>query len=48
MPAARRRMCPVYVAGLIGEGERKSVEPMSAWVAPGDYDQLHHIVAAGV
>jgi hypothetical protein len=24
---ARRRMCPLYVAGLIGPGDRKSVEP---------------------
>ena len=46
--AARRRMCPLYVAGLIGEGERKSLEPMSARVAPGDYDQSHHFLAAGV
>ena len=45
---ARRRMCPLYVAGLIGEGERKSLEPMAARMAPGDYDQLHHFVAAGV
>jgi SRSO17 transposase len=27
---ARRRMCPLYVAGLIGPGDRKSVEPMAA------------------
>ena len=26
---ARRRMCPLYVAGLIGPGERKSVGPMA-------------------
>ena len=26
---ARRRMCPLYVAGLIGPGERKSVQPMA-------------------
>ena len=32
---ARRRMCPLYVAGLIGPGERKSVGPMAEWVAPG-------------
>ena len=25
---ARRRMCPRYVAGLIGPGDRKSVQPM--------------------
>ena len=27
---ARRRMCPLYVAGLIGPGERKSLQPMAA------------------
>ncbi len=31
---ARRRMCPLYVAGLIGPGDRKSVEPMAARLAP--------------
>jgi SRSO17 transposase len=45
---ARRRMCPLYVAGLIGPGDRKSVEPMAARWAPGDYDQLHHFIANGV
>jgi SRSO17 transposase len=44
----RRRMCPLYVAGLIGPGDRKSVQPMSARLAPGEYDRLHHFVAAGV
>src|SRR5712691_9667108 len=45
---ARRRMCPLYVTGLIGPGDRKSIQPMAARLAPGDYDQLHHFVAAGV
>jgi SRSO17 transposase len=45
---ARRRMCPLYVAGLIGPGDRKSVQPMAERLAPGDYDQLHHFVSAGV
>ena len=45
---ARRRMCPLYVAGLIGPGDRRSVEPMAARLAPGDYDQLHHFIASGV
>jgi len=44
---ARRRMCPLYVAGLIGPRDRKSVQPMAERLAPGDYDQLHHFVAAG-
>jgi SRSO17 transposase len=25
----RARMCPAYVAGLIGPGDRKSVQPMA-------------------
>jgi DDE superfamily endonuclease len=30
---ARRRMCPLYVSGLIGPGDRKSVQPMAARLA---------------
>lgn len=45
---ARRRMCPPYVAGLIGPGDRKSAQPMAARVGEVGYDQLHHFVAAGV
>src|SRR6516165_3685676 len=41
-------MCPLYVAGLIGPGDRKSVEPMASRWAPGDYDQLHHFISSGV
>src|SRR5213078_2339126 len=32
---ARRRMCPLYVAGLIGPGERKSIQPMAERLVPG-------------
>src|SRR5256886_16828996 len=45
---ARRRMCPLYVSGLIGPGDRKSVQPMAARLAPGEDDQLHHFIADGV
>src|SRR5450631_4397793 len=45
---ARRQMCPLYLSGLIGPGDRKSVQPMAERFAPGDDDQLHHFVAAGV
>ena len=45
---ARRRMCPLYVAGLIGPGERKSVQPMASRTSAADYDQLHHFVGAGI
>src|SRR5918993_3549524 len=44
---ARRRMCPLYVAGLIGPGERKSAQPMASRTPAADYDQLHHFVGAG-
>jgi SRSO17 transposase len=44
---ARRRMCPLYVTGLIGPGDRKSIQPMAERLVPGNYDQLHHFVAAG-
>jgi SRSO17 transposase len=44
----RRQMCPVYVAGLIGPGERKSVEPMAARLVPDRYDRLHHFISSGV
>ena len=43
----RRRMCPLYVAGLIGPGDRKSIQPMAAREESVGYDQLHHFVAAG-
>jgi SRSO17 transposase len=45
---ARARMCPAYVAGLIGPGDRKSVQPMAARDAGVSYDQLHHFIADGV
>lgn len=41
----RRQWAPLYVQGLLGPGERKSVQPLAARVAPGDYEQLHHFVA---
>jgi SRSO17 transposase len=44
---ARRQMCPVYVSGLIGPGDRKSIQPIAQRLLTGDYDQLHHFIAAG-
>ena len=44
----RRQMCPLYVSGLIGPGDRKSIQPMAERLALGAYDQLHHFVAAGI
>ncbi|MGY4346008.1 SRSO17 transposase [Bradyrhizobium sp. GM7.3] len=45
---ARRRMCPLYISGLIGPGDRKSVQPMAARLGPGGYEQLHHFIADGL
>jgi SRSO17 transposase len=45
---ARRQMCPLYVSGLIGPGDRKSIQPMAERLAVGEYDQLHHFIAAGI
>ena len=42
----RGRICPAYVAGLIGPGDRKSVQPMAARDGAVSYDQLHHFVAS--
>lgn len=44
----RRQMCPLYVAGLIGPGDRKSMEPIASRLAPDHYDRLHHFISAGV
>ena len=44
----RRQMCPAYVAGLIGPGDRKSVQPMATRDSGVSYDQLHHFIGSGV
>ena len=35
---ARRQMCPLYVSGLIGPGDRKSIQPMARQLALGACD----------
>ena len=45
--AARRTMCPHYVAGLIGLGERKSMQPMAARQDGLSYDRLQHFISVG-
>src|SRR5687767_11455873 len=45
---ARGRMCPAYIAGLIGPGDRKSVQPMAARDDDVSYDRLHHFIGSGV
>jgi SRSO17 transposase len=44
----RRRMCPAYIAGLIGPGDRKSIQPMAARAEALSYDRLHHFIGAGI
>src|ERR1700745_4284882 len=45
---ARLQMSPLEWSGLIGPGDRKSVQPMAKRLALGTCDQLHHFIAAGV
>jgi SRSO17 transposase len=42
---AQRHWAPFYLKGLILPGERKSIEPLAARVAPADTQQLHHFVS---
>src|SRR5438874_11485894 len=44
---ARRQMCPLYVSGLIGPGDCKSIQPMAKRLALGECDQLHHLLQRG-
>lgn len=44
---SQRRMCPTYIAGLIGPGDRKSIQPLAARTEDAGYDQLHHFIASG-
>lgn len=44
----RGAMCPLCIAGLIGPGDRKSIEPMAACLAPGQYYRLHHSISDGI
>ncbi len=40
----RRKWAPLYVRGLLGPGDRKSIEPMAERVAPDDGEQLRHVI----
>jgi SRSO17 transposase len=40
-------MCPAYVAGLIGPGERKSTAPLAERAGMGSHDAFHHFIAVG-
>jgi SRSO17 transposase len=43
---ARRRWAPLYVRGLLGPSDRKSIQPIAARVSPADTDQLHHFISS--
>jgi SRSO17 transposase len=43
--AEQRHWAPKYLEGLLGPGDRKSIEPMAERVCPGDTQQLHHFVS---
>ena len=43
---ARRTWAPLYLRGLLGPGERKSLQPMAARLGLPGHDQLHHFIAS--
>lgn len=43
--AEQRTWAPLYLRGLLGPGERKSIEPIAERVAPGKSQSLHHFIA---
>src|ERR687885_1550467 len=42
----RRAWAPVYVRGLLGPSERKSLQPMALQLGLGGHDQLQHFIAS--
>src|SRR3712207_2856557 len=42
----RRTWAPLYLRGLMGPGERKSLQPMAARLGLPGHDQLHHFVSS--
>src|ERR1700710_2160504 len=42
----RRTWAPLYLQGLLGPGERKSLQPMAARLGLPGHDQLQHFVAS--
>src|SRR5215213_1651357 len=43
---SRRKMAPLYVRGLLGSGERKSIQPMAERLGLPGHDQLHHFISS--
>jgi SRSO17 transposase len=39
-------MAPLYVRGLLGSGERKSIQPMAERLGLPGHDQLHHFISS--
>src|SRR6476660_4483970 len=44
--STRRKMAPLYVRGLLGNGGRKSIQPMAERLGLPGHDQLHHFVSS--
>ncbi len=42
----RRSWAPLHLRGLMGPGERKSLQPMAARLGLPGHDQLHHFIAS--
>jgi SRSO17 transposase len=42
----RRAWAPLYLRGLLGPGERKSLQPMAARLGLSGHDQLQHFIAS--
>src|ERR671916_1742311 len=42
----RRAWAPLYLRGLLGPGERKSLQPMAAGLGLPGHDQLQHFIAS--
>ncbi|MRG98503.1 hypothetical protein GF068_42305 [Polyangium spumosum] len=42
---SQQKWAPIYMRGLLGPGDRKSIEPMAARVCPGETQQLHHFLS---
>ncbi len=42
----RRTWAPLYLRGLLGPGDRKSLQPMAARLGLPGHDQLHHFIAS--
>src|ERR671919_267312 len=42
----RRTWAPLYLRGLLGPGERKSLQPMAAGLGLTGHDQLHRFISS--